>query len=405
MFFYGPFSEHFFTGQFFVVFHRKPQKPAKHLSEIWEKSIADHYASLIIRVNMPRANQLTDFQKGQIYALSEENHSNREIGRRLNISESAVRSNLKKYRETGSMDVKPRSGRPRAMSPADEKNLVVRCKRSPHKPATHLRHDIKSATGKAASISVIKRCLADNNLSAYRVRKVPLLSPRHNKARKKFGKDNLQWEEDKWSKVLWSDESRYCLFRTDGKGYVRRPEKMAMHPRYTRPTVKFGGGSIMVWGCFSRAGVGDLVLVKGNMDHKCYLEILAEHMLPSAHRLIGEKCIYQQDNAPCHKAKAVMEWFDDPTPEDLRQDDVDWRFDTLEWPAQSPDLSPIENLWSEVEQDLKRRCVHPTSNAALFKEVKFSWENISMSVIHNLCDSMPKRCRDVIAQKGYHIEY
>ena len=89
-----------------------------------------------------------------------------------------MRSNLKKYRETGSMDVKPRSGRPRAMSPADEKNLVVRCKRSPHKPATHLRHDIKSATGKAASISVIKRCLADNNLSAYRVRKVPLLSPR-----------------------------------------------------------------------------------------------------------------------------------------------------------------------------------------------------------------------------------
>ena len=85
---------------------------------------------------MPGVKQLTDFQKGQIYALSEEKHSNRKIARMLDISESAVRKNLAKYRETGSMDNKPRSGRPRVMTPPDMKNLVVRCKRSPHKPTT-----------------------------------------------------------------------------------------------------------------------------------------------------------------------------------------------------------------------------------------------------------------------------
>ncbi len=105
---------------------------------------------------MPRKpkKELTAFQKGQIFALSQEGISNREIGRRLDIDESTVRSNLKKMKLTGSMDNKPRSGRPSVMiSSRTEFGLI--CKRSPFKPATQLRQDLISSTENAPSISVV----------------------------------------------------------------------------------------------------------------------------------------------------------------------------------------------------------------------------------------------------------
>jgi hypothetical protein len=68
-------------------------------------------------------------------------------------------------------------------------------------------------------------------------------------------------------------------------------------------------------------------------------------------------------------------------------------------------LSPIENLWEIVGEDLKKRGVQPSSKQDLFRQVLFSWQNIPTEIIHRLCDSMPKRCREVIAAKGYHINY
>ncbi len=354
---------------------------------------------------MVKTRELSDFQKGQIAALFDEGIGKREIGRRLNIPESCVRYNLKKRERTGSMDNKPRSGRPRAMTEAEERNLVLRCKREPFKPATHLRQDILAETGSAPGISTVKKRLAENNWSAYRPRSVPLLSTRHITARKNFARSCEVWSEEDWRRVVWSDESRFCFFRSDGKGYVRRPRDMSLNPRYTKPTVKHAGGGIMVWGCFSRAGVGDLVLVEGSMDQVKYLEVLEEHMLPSAHRLVGANFIYQQDNAPCHKAKSIQDWFSDPTPSALKEIGIDWSFDVLEWPAQSPDLNPIENLWNAIEEDLKARKVQPSSKAELFAEVKFSWENLSSDYLVRLVDSMINRCRDVIKAKGFHINY
>jgi transposase len=116
---------------------------------------------------MAGRTQISDFKKGQILALSGGNISNREIARQLDISEKSVRYNLQKYREHGNMKNKARSGRPKVMTPEQERNLVVRCKRSPHKPATQLRYDIVHAAGIAPSISVVRKCLAKNNLSAY----------------------------------------------------------------------------------------------------------------------------------------------------------------------------------------------------------------------------------------------
>ena len=87
--------------------------------------------------------------------------------------------------------------------------------------------------------------------------------------------------------MLWSDESKFNMISSDGKGYVRRPKNKRFAPKYTKGTVKFGGDNIMVWGCFSWHGLGPLRRVIGNMDRFQYRQILSETMLPHAATKMG----------------------------------------------------------------------------------------------------------------------
>ena len=128
------------------------------------------------------------------------------------------------------------------------------------------------------------------------------------------------------------------------------------------------------------------------MDGAMYRQILGENLLPSARALkMGRGWVFQHDNDPKHTAKATKEW--------LKKKHIK----VLEWPSQSPDLSPIENLWRELKVRVAKR--QPRNLNDLEKICKEEWDKIPPEMCANLVANYKKRLTSVIANKGFATKY
>ncbi len=136
----------------------------------------------------------------------------------------------------------------------------------------------------------------------------------------------------------------------------------------------------------SSAGVGPLCFLKSTVNAAIYQEILEHFMLPSADKLYGDTdFIFQQDLAPAHTAKGTKSWFNDHG------------VTVLDWPANSPDLNPIDNLWDVVKR--KMRDTRPNNADDLKSAIKKTWASITPEQCHKLIASIPHRTDAVIHAK------
>ena len=150
--------------------------------------------------------------------------------------------------------------------------------------------------------------------------------------------------------------------------------------------------SVLVWGAMSSAGVGPLCFIKTRVNAAVYQDILEHFMLSSADNLYGDAdFIFQQDLAPAHTAKTTKTWFNDHG------------ITVLDWPANSPDLNPIENLWGIAKR--KMRDMRPTNAKELKAAIEASWSSITPQQCHRLIASMPRHIDAGIHAKGASTKY
>ena len=225
--------------------------------------------------------------------------------------------------------------------PKQEKEWIVRqATRKPFSSAAQIK---KAAGGRIDHLSVrrIRSTLKKSGLKAHRAAKKPHLTDQMREKRKQWCANHLHWTEDDWEKVLFSDESTFQQIRSTGK-FVRRPSGERFNPKFTVKTVKHPA-SVMVWGCFCAAGRGRLsFLEKGvTMNSVRYVDVLEEKMLPEfrARNLDW----FLQDGAPCHKSKFTMSFLEDHG------------VPVMDWPGNSPDLNPIENMWEAMKQKIEEK--------------------------------------------------
>jgi Transposase len=155
----------------------------------------------------------------------------------------------------------------------------------------------------------VKRRLNNAGLFGRRPVKKPLISSKNRIARVDFAKKHQNRSAADWSKVLWSDVSKFLLFGSDEINYFRRGINQRYDPKHQLPTVKHGGGSIMVCEWFSCDGLGPIHRIEGIMDQFVYKNIISDVMLPHAKNEMARGWVFQQDIDPKHTVKSVKEFF------------------------------------------------------------------------------------------------
>lgn len=314
--------------------------------------------------------------------------SYRVISKKYEVSKSAVEKLWKKLLNHNQVDNLKGRGRKRCTTPREDSMITRMALRNP----TVSRQEIKEELKLNISKDTITRRLKERNLRSRAQRKKPLLSAINKRKRLNFAKKYLKKPLSFWKKVAWSDESKFELYGNRKRKRVWRQPKKAFEQRFTCPTVKHGGGAIMLWGCFSYRGMGNLVPIEGKMTADSYIQIVNENLEESVERMgLGMNFVFQQDNDPKHTAKKSAKFF------------KDCRIKLLDWPPQSPDLNPIENLWGLMEQKVERKV--RKDKKAFLKELNQIWQSYNGSFIRKLVMSIRKRLKAVIKAKGGHTKY
>lgn len=315
------------------------------------------------------------------------------IARQYNISQGTVSKILKRKNETGEPTARPRPGRPLKTTRRQDRLLVRLCYGGRTKPTRVLRTEWQNAIGVPVSRTLVNSRLVRAGYRARRPLRKPLLKQRHRQHRLQWARNHLRLQAQHWSHVIFSDEARFELYRHDGRIRVRRRVEELYHEACIMPRVQAGGGGITVWGAFHAAGKSELVVINGNLDQHQYRRILNQTMLPFARQTFQDNFVFQDDNAPAHRAHTVTDF--------LHEQQVE----RLPWPACSPDMNPIENLWAEISRQMNNLDHQPTNLNELRQAVMNAWADIPIEALRNLSESMPRRVEALRAAGGGHTRY
>ncbi|GBC03809.1 hypothetical protein RclHR1_05330008 [Rhizophagus clarus] len=314
-----------------------------------------------------------------------------EIIKITGFPKSTVYDIVNRLKKTGSVKHLPIPGRPLILSPTKRRYLGRLLKNDNATTSALMTTKLNNLYPNLnVSTRTVQRTLKNKlNYIVCKPRPVPFLKASHVEAR-------LQWalnhNHDDWSHTIFSDESTFQTFRNTQIVRYKAGNLRPSHPMIKHPY------KVHVWGAFSHQGPIGVALFTGKINSAKYREILQFQLLPNAYHA-GYGWKFQQDNAPTHTAKLTQQFF------------VINDVPVIDWPANSPDLNPIENLWAILKGNVEKM----VNNWIMKKKslsgddfqgiIQQEWDNIDQNVFFNLADSMSDRINMVIEKNGYTINY
>jgi DDE superfamily endonuclease len=248
------------------------------------------------------------------------------------------------------------------------------------------------------SHQTLARHLKDYGLVSRVRRTKPWISLAAQEKRRLWAIEHAGWTVDDWKRVIFSDESKFMLFKSDGRQWCWIKPGQALDPRFTKKTVKHGGGSLMVWGCVTAEGMGRLHWINGIMKGVDYIEILNNHLLGTLRYRKLKKTgktviIFQQDNDPKHTSHVASDWF-------ARK-----KVKKLAWPPSSPDMNIIEHVWHQLDRLVRACNLLPKNKEQLWEALQEEWAHFPKSSLDDLYESMPHRVEAPKKARGSHTKY
>jgi transposase len=225
----------------------------------------------------------------------------------------------------------PGGGRPSLLDGTYRRCIVQTALKNPLISAEEIRDKAVLRGCPEVSSRTIQRCLSSSGIFKMVPKPVLALTPEQKQKRVLFCDQHIA---DDFSTTFFTDESSFLFERH------RCPRWSARKP-YEIPTSKFGK-SIMIWGGISTMGPTSVAVIQGTVDQYKYQDILQEHLLGVVDACYGDNWRFQQDNATPHKARSTQKWLQAHVPS------------ILQWPPNSADLSPIENVWPLLKRNLEK---------------------------------------------------
>ncbi|GFW65738.1 transposable element Tcb2 transposase [Trichonephila clavipes] len=286
------------------------------------------------------------------------------------------------------------SGRPQGTTPADDWYIVLQARRNRRQTAGKKARHTTQVTGRPISRFTVARRLHGGGLFARRpVRCVPL-TPSHRRRRFLWCREHRNSRDNEWGRVLFTDESRFSLSSDSHRIFIWRERGSRNHPSNIIERDRYGGRGVLVWGGIMLGSRTDHhIFDAGSVNGTRYCNEILLPYVRLFRGAMGLQFLFMDDNAPCHRTVAAKQLLES---EDIKR---------MDWPAQSPDLNPIEHVWDLLGRRLAAGTLTPVTVRELRLALQDEWAVMFQQLIDTLILSMGRRCETCVAVRGDHIPY
>jgi Transposase and inactivated derivatives len=326
-----------------------------------------------------------------IFKWKDEKKGTRTIAKELGVSRSKVQDLIHKYQETGTIHDRPKPGRKRKLSDTELKKLAKKAKSG--EPASVIARHIsnsesrKSKSGsKTISDRTVQRRLKESGLKYLVIQEQDQLTPTQIQKRLAYARTRKRFD---WTPVLFTDEKTFCLGSGEHKQW-QNPENPVTRKK------KRHSPKLHVWGGIGHYFKTKLFFFRENLKADLYTKILRLRLPPyysaDCPAKIRGDWIFQHDNDPKHTAGITIKLLDEIAPDRIR-----------DHPPNSPDLNPMEDIWSYLDAEVKKKRIRTIRG--LQSALSKAWDNLPWSYVRKSVASMPKRLQEVIALGGERTHY